>query len=348
MRGRAGGDVAFERLQERAEVARSDPSAMLEVILNPEAGSGSAGRNWPEYARALSEHGYDFCLHRTTGPGDATSFARALAERGAATIVCVGGDGTVNEVVNGLIVDDLPVSPELRLAIISSGTGKDLVRSLGTRDLGASLQALSLGDTRTIDVGRVQFLNGKTGHLETRYFVNVADAGIGAAVAARISTTSKRFGGLVTYLRAAIRTILGYQPWEIAVDVDGEQVYQGSAGMVVFANGRYFAGGMLVAPDASLCDGMVDVFILEGVGKRVLLTSLLPRVYRGKHVGRPGVMHFTAGSVSVRARGGMLLEVDGEQVGQAPITVTTMPRVLRVVCASAFLDGMDGCADVRS
>lgn len=340
--------MTLDQLQPRTESENAAVSATLEIIINPAAGNGSAGRNWPGYARALTEQGYAFHVHETTGPGDATTFARTLAEQGATTIVCVGGDGTVNEVVNGLIVDDRQFDPNVRLAIISSGTGRDLVRSLGTRDLESSLQALSIGDTTWIDVGRVQYLDAHTGHLNTRYFVNVADAGIGAAVAERINVTSKRLGGLVTYLRAAVRTIIGYKPWQVECDVDGEQVYEGAAGMVVFANGRYFAGGMLVAPNASLCDGLIDVFILQGVGKRTLLTSLLPRVYRGRHVGQPGVTHLTARSATVRSLSSMLVEVDGEQIGQAPLSVTTIPRVLRVVCLSSSLDGMDGCADVRS
>jgi diacylglycerol kinase (ATP) len=322
-------------------------SGTLDVIINPAAGSGRAGRRWPEYARALANSGYVVHVHETAGPGDATKFARNLAEQGAETIVCVGGDGTVNEVVNGMIVDDKAVSPNLRLAILSCGTGQDLVRSLGVRDIESSLQAISLNVTARIDLARVQFLDGHTGHLQTRYFINVADAGIGASVAQRVGMSSKKLGGLVSYLRAALQTIIRYKPWQVTVDVDGEQVFDGSVGMVVFANGRYFAGGMLVAPSASLCDGLIDVYVLEGVGKRVLLTSLLPRVYRGKHVGQPGIQHYTGRTATVRPLSGMLMEIDGEQVGRAPLSVTMIPRALRVVGSATMLDAMAGCAEIR-
>ncbi|HUG15760.1 MAG TPA: diacylglycerol kinase family protein [Thermomicrobiales bacterium] len=330
----------------RSETPREPGAQALDVIINPAAGSGRAGRLWPGFARTLEARGYVVRAHQTAAPGDATRLATSLAEHGASTIVCVGGDGTVNEVVNGLIVDDRAVNPDLKLAIIACGTGKDLVRSLGTRDLNTTIQALAGGVMTLIDVGRVHYIEPRTGHLEARYFVNVADAGLGATVAARINASSKRLGGLITYLRAAVSTIAGHTAWEASIDIDGELAYEGRVGMVVFANGRYFAGGMRVAPDASLCDGMIDVFILQDVGKRALLTSLLPRVYRGRHVGQPGVTHATAGTVSLRSTSGMLVELDGEQVGRAPLSVTMVPRVLRVV-GTAALEAMSGCADAR-
>lgn len=334
--------------EQPAGATRSDSAldtSLLHVILNPAAGGGSAGRNWPDYQRALSERGYAIGVRVTSGPGDAMTIARELAEGGAETLVCVGGDGTVNEVINGLLVNDLPVQPTLRLAIISCGTGQDLVRTLGTRDLDTTLESLSLGSSALLDVGRMQYIDGYTGHLETRYFINVADAGIGASTAERINASSKRFGGLISYLSAAVQTIVKYQPWEATVDVDGVQVFDGTVGMVVFANGRYFAGGMLVAPDASLCDGRIDLFILEGVGKRRLLTSLLPRVYRGKHVGQAGIMHFAAETATVRSGPELLMEIDGEQVGRAPLTVTTIPRALRVIGHPAALERMTSCTE---
>jgi diacylglycerol kinase (ATP) len=195
-----------------------------------------------------------------------------------------------------------------------------------------------------IDVGRISFLDARTGYLETRFFANVADTGIGAAVAERINASSKRFGGLVTYASGAVQAIVAFSPWDAAVEVDGKTVHAGDAGMVVFANGRYFAGGMLVAPEASLCDGQLDIFVLEGVRRRALLTSLLPRVYRGRHVGQPGVVHLRGARATVRSAAGMLVEMDGEQVGRTPITVESVPRVLRVVGDASALERAGGCA----
>src|SRR5690606_7962862 len=124
---------------------------------------------------------------------------------------------------------------------------------------------------------------GLDGQPVTRYFANVADLGLGASVAERISRSSKKLGGLLTYLIAAVRTIISYEPGAITVDIGDDRIYDAPANMVVLANGQFFAGGMHVAPTASICDGLLETYILADVGKRTLLTSLLPRVYGGKH-----------------------------------------------------------------
>lgn len=320
-------------------------TALLHVIINPAAGSGRAGRRWPVLEAEIARHGYDIRPSFTSGPGDATRIARQLARDGARTIVCVGGDGTANEIVNGLIDGDQPISPETRLALIPCGTGKDLSRTLGTRDVESMLHALADGSTALIDVGRIICQDTDTGEPVSRLFANVADAGIGAQTAERINSSSKALGGFVSYLSGAVRSIAAYKPWDVTVEVDGEPVYDGAAGMVVFANGRYFAGGMKVAPEASLCDGLLDIFVLEGVGKRALLTSLLPRVYRGRHVGQPGVTHLTGSRATVHCLAGMPLELDGEQLGNTPVTVDVLTEVLRVVGGADALAEAGGCTE---
>lgn len=320
-------------------------TATLHVIVNPAAGNGRAGRRWPSFAAEIARHGYEIRPNFTFGPSDATRLARQLASEGARTIVCVGGDGTANEIVNGLIDGDHPVNPQTRLALIPCGTGKDLGRTLGTRDVESTLRALADNSTALIDVGRVSYRDTTTGEMSSRLFANVADTGIGAETAARINRSSKRLGGFVSYLSGAVRSIAAFKPWNVSVEVDGEQLYAGSTGMVVFANARYFAGGMKVAPEASLCDGMLDIFVLEGVGMRAMLTSLLPRVYRGKHIGQPGVIFTTGRQATVYCAAGMQLELDGEQVGRTPVTVDVLPGALRVVGTVEALAEAGGCAE---
>lgn len=322
----------------------------LHVIVNPSAGNGRAGKRWPGFAEKLRRAGHDIEPHMTSGPGDATAIARQMAEAGASTILCVGGDGTMNEVVNGLVTDDRPVNPLTRLALIPCGTGRDLARSLGTNDVAATIRALAAPTdeaTIAIDLARVSYIDSRTGYLSSRYCANVADTGIGAATAALINASSKAMGGLASYLTGAVRSIVSYTPWEISVEADGELVYEGHAGMVVFANGQFFAGGMHVAPMASLNDGKLEMFVLEGVGKRQLLTSLLPRVYRGKHVGEPGVIHRSVAHASVRSEGRMLLEMDGEQVGGVPVSVDLVPNVLRVVGLPEVMTRWNSCANPK-
>ncbi len=330
---------------ERQSATGGAPTTTLHVVVNPMAGNGRAGRRWPEYAKHLRAAGYDFKAYLTTGAGEATDIARRLARHDVPILVCVGGDGTMNEVVNGLIDADRPVSEHTRLLVIPCGTGHDLSRSLGVRSVEDAIRALRDDCVATIDVGRISYLDTQTGQLTSRYFANVADAGLGGATALRINRTSKRFGGLVSYMSSAVRSVASFEPVTVDVTADGETVFDGRANMVVFANGAHFAGGMRVAPMASLCDGRLEVFVLEDVGRRALITDIMPRVYRGSHVGRPGVRHLSATRATVRCDEGMLIEMDGEQIGQTPIEVVVVPRALRVFGLPETLQLFGGCTD---
>lgn len=320
-----------------------DDTTTLHVIVNPASGNGRAMKQWPAISATLLEHGLAHRVEFTTGPGDATQLARAMATNGAQTIVAVGGDGTVNEIINGMIADGQLVNPDSRLLVIPAGTGKDLGRTLGTGHIDAAIAALNEDSYSLIDLGQITY-HLDSGAAVTRYFANVADLGLGATVAARINRSSKRLGGLLTYLLAAVRTIVEYQPTHVRVEIEDDVIYDATANMVVLANARYFAGGMQVAPTASICDGLLEMFILEDVGKRALLTSLLPRVYRGKHIGEPGVLHVRAQSVSITCPDGMLLEMDGEQVGTAPVTIEVQHQLLPVVITADAARAMSGCS----
>ncbi len=345
MAAAGGGPVVIDEQLTRNALVGPASTGLLHVIINPAAGGGRAGRRWPEFEAEIARHGYDVQPSFTAGPGDATRLARQLALEGARTIVCVGGDGTTNEVINGLIDGTRAINCETRLALIPCGTGKDLGRTLGTGDVESMLRALADGSTALMDVGRVTYVDAQTGETTSRLFANVADAGLGADAAARINRSSKALGGFVSYFKGAVRSIVAFKPWDITVTVDAAPVFDGSAAMVVFANARYFAGGMKVAPEASICDGLLDIFVLEGVGKRAMLTSLLPRVYRGRHIGQPGVIHLRGSAATITCAAGMLLEVDGEQVGRTPVTVDIMPGALRVVGTPDALAEVGGCAE---
>lgn len=324
------------------DVERSD---VLHAIINPAAGGGRAGRRWPRFCAALEQRGYLIEARFTRAAGDATILAREAALGGARTVVCVGGDGTLNEIVNGLLTGSVPVNAATHLALIPCGTGKDFARTLGIRNLDLALKALDERFVADVDVARITCIDSRTGAPLSRCFINVADAGVGAETAARINASSKVLGGFVSYLSGAVRTIAAFDFRDVTIKVDDVEFFSAKAGMVVFANARYFAGGMVIAPTASLCDGQLDVFVLEDVGKRALLTSLLPRVYRGKHVGRPGVLHRLGSRATVHSSAPLLLEMDGEQVGLAPMSVEVLPRALRVVGLEQALARVGGCAN---
>lgn len=303
----------------------------VHAIVNPTSGNGRARRLWPQVAARLRAEGITVWEHQTAGPGDATRLARDLAGKGARELVVVGGDGTLNEVVNGLFDDGRPLAPDAVLSLVPCGTGRDFSRSLGIRGTDHAVSVLTGGKTYAVDVGRISYTDG--GAPRDRYFVNVADVGLGAETAALLNRSSKALGAFLAYFLGAARTILTFRGHVARVVVDGTTVFHGPIGMVVLANGRYHAGGMDIAPMASLTDGLFEILVLREVPRRILLGSLLPRVYRGRHIGHTAVLHLTGREVVVEAEGDLLFECDGEQPGATDIRAVVLPRALQVRAA---------------
>ncbi|HEU5423762.1 MAG TPA: YegS/Rv2252/BmrU family lipid kinase, partial [Nitrolancea sp.] len=237
-------------------------------------------------------------------------------EAGADEIVVVGGDGTLNEVANGLLGLG-PQAPRPVLSLIPAGTGRDVARSLGIANAAQAIALIGHGEPCPIDAGVIHYRDA--GAARSRYFVGFADVGLGAETAARLNRSSKALGGFLSYLTGVTLTIATFHGREARVAVDGQLVHQGRIGMVVLSNGRYLAGGMDMAPMASMCDGRFEVFVLRDVPKRVLLGSLLPRVYRGRHVGHWAVRHFQGQCVEVSAPEPVPFQSDGEQPGTTDI-----------------------------
>jgi diacylglycerol kinase (ATP) len=298
------------------------------AIINPAAGGGRTRKFWAPIAEQLREKGFRLHQHETSKIGDATGIAHRIISEGVRNIVVVGGDGTLNEIVNGIVEDDLVESADVVLSLIPCGTGRDFARSLGIRDLRHAVDLLTTGTVISVDVGAITF--ERSGERVRRLFVNVADVGLGAETAAWMNQSSKRLGGFLGYLTAATRTILVFSGKPACVLIDDVVVHDGPVGMVVLANGRYFAGGMLIAPSASLCDGLFDVLILDDVPKYTLLGSLLPKVYRGKHLGHPAVHHFQGSRIEISSSEPMPFEVDGEQPGVTNISVCMRSGSLKV------------------
>ena len=302
------------------------------VIVNPAAGNGRAGRQWPALSRQLTASGCDHVAVLTQRHGDATGLCRAALRSGTACIVAAGGDGTLNEVVNGFFdaADDTPVFPPARLGVLPLGTGSDFGRTFGIGRGAEAMAALVAGETALVDVGHVE-AQTEGGATASRYFVNVADLGLGAEAAHRVNRGSKALGGFVSYLTGAIRAILAHRPREVTLQLDAGEEIHGRVSIVVVANNRYFGGGMHIAPDAQPDDGAFDVLWLAGMSRSRLLLDLLPKVYRGAHLRHPAVQSRRASTVTITSTGRLPLEVDGEPIGSAPAAFRVLPRALRVV-----------------
>jgi diacylglycerol kinase (ATP) len=237
--------------------------------------------------------------------------------------VVVGGDGSVNEVANGIAGRD-----DVEIAVLARGTGWDFVRTYGIphKALPAIRVALE-GRTQTIDLGRATFRSWG-GDEETSWFANIASAGMSGAIAQRANETTKALGGKVSYAWAVFAVFSGWQNDVIDVTVDDEHRSERMHDVVV-ANGRYLGGGMMMLPDARPDDGLFDVLLIGDLTKRDLMITL-PKTYRGKHLPHPKAELLRGRVVTVESRQPLPVELDGEQPGSTPARFEVVPQALRV------------------
>lgn len=304
------------------------------ALVNPASANGSTARVWPEIAACLRANGVEFEEYLTTAAYQAPEAVRQALKQGFTTVIAVGGDGTAHEVVNGFFENRNPVNPEARLAVISRGTGCDLIRTLGIpKDYSKAVDTIVQNRERQIDLGVIEYVaaDGTPGE---RVFVNIADAGMGGMVANRVNHTSKSAGGFLSFLYGTLWSIIIYKNGQARVDVDGETIYDGTVTMVALANGRYFGGGMHLSPHSSIDDGKMELVLLKGMNKFTLFANLA-RIYRGTHLKHPKISVHPATEVRIHhtdPRRPLPLEMDGETPGVTPIRFTVLPRALRVLC----------------
>jgi YegS/Rv2252/BmrU family lipid kinase len=238
-------------------------------------------------------------------------------------LVAVGGDGTVNEVVNGIAG---VVGPEL--AIVPRGTGRDFVRTFGIESgFDAAVRTVLEGRTRTVDAGRVSYRSWG-GEVRGSWFANVASAGMSGAIAQRANDGSKALGGRLSYLAAILAVFARWQVGEVEVSVDGEE-RSGPMHDVVVANGAYFGGGLHICPDADPGDGLLDVLLIGHLTKRDLALTL-PKAYKGRHLPHPKAELLRGRRVTVASAEPLPVELDGEQPGTTPVTFEVVPDALRL------------------
>ena len=292
-------------------------------LVNPASENGATGRRWPEIANAAAAAGLTGEALLSERPGQLAELARDAVERGAARLVVVGGDGTVNEVVNGVAGRDVDV------AVIARGTGWDFVRTYGIpRRLDEALRLARDGRTRQIDLGRASYRSWEGGGGET-YFANVASAGMSGAIAKRANETSKALGGKVSYFWATFAVFARWRNCQVTVEV-GAEMRRARLHDVVVANGRYFGGGMMIMPSAEPDDGIFDVLLIGDLSKRDLLLTL-PKTYRGRHLPHPKAELLRGAAVRIEAERPLPVELDGEQPGTTPARFEVVPRALRLV-----------------
>jgi diacylglycerol kinase (ATP) len=299
------------------------------LILNPRSRNGATGRRADSLLRRLREALGPLEVERTRGPRDAERIAREAVRAGCDRLVVAGGDGTLSEVATGLLAAGL--GGYATIGLLPLGTGGDFLRTLGVpRDLDAAIACLREGKPRPLDAGRATFVDAE-GRPACAHFVNVASLGLSARVVEGVNRRRSLLGGRAAFLGGALRAIARYRPAPVSLRLDGGSLHEGPLVLAAAANGRFFGGGMQVAPDARTDDGLFDVIAVAAPGRGRLLREL-PRIYRGAHLRDPAVSVRRGRVLEALALGAPVpIELDGEPLGLLPARFEVLPGALSLV-----------------
>lgn len=308
------------------------------VVVNPHSGNGRTGRDWNAISRALETSFPSFEFALTRGRGEATKLVRDALCEGHHEIIAVGGDGTINEAVNGFFGPNGPATSDAVFGFVTSGTGGDFRKTFGIdADIAAGLSRLLTARTRAVDIGRVSCV-GPGGTRVVRHFINIGSFGLSGAIVESVNhaRVTKLFGGSFAFaLHSAIAMML-YRPRAVRLILDNGLDEIATVSTVAVANGQYFGGGMRVAPNAVPDDGLFDVVIMGSSDKGRALADL-KQIYTGQHLTNPAVRVVRAHKVvaapiaETRAKP-VLIETDGESTGMLPATFEILPKALNLRC----------------
>jgi len=304
------------------------------LVVNPKSGGGKTEKAFPQMHKTI-ERALGSCdVELTRHAGHGIDLARKAADEGYELVVAVGGDGTFNEVANGLLAAG---RSETHIGLIGQGTGGDFRKTVGLdHRLDAYLAALGKGGTRALDVGRVTYTT-PAGETKERHFVNIVSCGMGGLVDRYVADASRTLGGTAAYFGASVKALVRAELGRLSCTVThegSERVEKISTYMLAICNGQYFGSGMKVAPMADLGDGRFEVV---GMGPRSKVGFALTsgKIYSGKHLDHPGAVHFGCQKITVAlendaAKGVYLIDLDGEPLAGLPMTVEMIPGALRL------------------
>jgi YegS/Rv2252/BmrU family lipid kinase len=285
----------------------------FQLIVNPSAGGGRAGRALPGVEEALRQRRLDYRVERTRSLDHARELAHAAADAGD-TAVAFGGDGLIGAVAAALHERDGV------LGVLPGGRGNDFARTLGIpRDPRAACQVLAAGSVRALDLGEAG----------GRVFIGIASCGFDSD-ANRIANDARIIRGNLVYAYGALRALASWQPTAFSVRLDGGETRRAVGYTVAAANSKAYGGGMWLAPAAALDDGLLDVVIVGHVPK-IRFLRLLPTVFKGEHVRQPNVEVFRAKEIEISAERPFTLYADGDPIASLPVTVRALPGAVKVI-----------------
>lgn len=300
------------------------------VVLNPTSAGGKTAKKQSYLIRTLERSlGKNYSLCVTRRPREATSSTEDAIKSGCELIIVVGGDGTIQEVVNGFFSNGQPLNPSCTLGIISSGTGHGLAQSIRLPPkVEQQVDIICKGKTRVIDVGRIRY-SDSAGKAQDCYFINECQLGLGAMVVKSVQSSHKRAGGRLAFGTSALLNALRHHSQPLVIRLDNVfEITQSVIGLAI-ANGPYTGGGMNLVPQAKVDDGFLDVLLIheQSISERL---RNFPRIYSGTHVASEGFRCFQAAEIAVSSVEKVLLAADGELLGSTPCRVEVVPQALLV------------------
>lgn len=301
------------------------------VVVNPAARRGGCGRNWPRVEAAIRRHLPDPAIVFTEAPGDATRLVRAGIQRGVEHVIAVGGDGTVNEALNGFVAQDTAAAG-VTLSPIPAGTANELCRALGLlQGEDAAFRALAAGNRRLIDMIRVD-CEGLDGKPVTRYGYLTASFGAAAEISYRTSASRflKKLGGRFSYFAVTLMVTLTYQHRKVRLAIDEQPVETQTLYAGLCCNAPNGGGGMLLAPMAKMDDGVLDLVTFGDIARSDILLQKPSWLFEGKHIEHPKVSVRHGRRFRIEADADTLVDLDGETIGRLPASIIVLPRSLPV------------------
>ena len=267
------------------------------------------------------------CIYETISSGDATHLAQHAIEDKTDYLIAAGGDGMLNEVVNGYMNSDEALRKNVILGLLPCGTGNDFARTIGMRNDIEQLASLIENDqTQPVDIGEIQY-KSLMGVTKTRYYINITDIGIGGLVVKTVNESSKFLGPNLTYLKATIQAFFSYKHSKVRLTSDSFQ-WEGPILSLCMANGRYFGSGICIAPQAEVSDGKIQLVILGNVSLMDYLKNM-SKIKKGEILEHPEILYEQVRSCRIESIDGECpVDMDGEFIGYTPVELNIKEHVL--------------------
>lgn len=286
-------------------------------IVNPNSANGQTGKRFNEMKARIERTIGTFDFAFTERSGHATRLAEEACAKDYDCIIAIGGDGTNNEVINGFFADGERINPDCAFGFICRGTGGDFRKTFGwTTSLDEALARIQQERRKRIDVGRFTYFNHKEEE-RRKYFLNITSFGMGGLVDYYVNSSSKILGGKASFMIGTFRALLAYRNKNIRLKIDDGEEIRGKFNLIAIANGRFFGGGMMMAPEAQVDDGLFDIITIGDISKAKVIAQS-SAIYKGTHIDNLHVKQFRGKRVKAFSEEGALIDMDGEQPGRIP------------------------------